>query len=168
MSVSMAVRLKNETRRSESLSNFEDVYAEQKSLDRAAKAAGAKSLFSFTHGLTEELGWAHRELGNPDVDVMSEAQREKFDAKLEKTRCRVGRWYAATDGLKAVDALLAHRKASGAAEGSIDHLLEDLRSDFIIRVGDPPPAGRHRWGRPPLNPPRRRACRASCSSRRRT
>src|SRR5688500_8689089 len=105
MSVSMAVRLENQTRRSARLSNFEDMYAEQKWLDRAAKRAGVRSLFSFTHGLTEELGWAHRELGDPDVDAMSDAQREKFDAKLDKTFCRVGKWYAAADGLKTVEAL---------------------------------------------------------------
>jgi hypothetical protein len=36
--------MENATGRSARLSNFEDVYAEQKALDRAAKAAGVRSL----------------------------------------------------------------------------------------------------------------------------
>jgi hypothetical protein len=123
----MAVRLENEARRSASLSNFEDMYAEQKALDRAARAAFVRSLFSFTHGLTEELGWAHRELGNLDVDAMSAVQRKKFEAEVEKTRCRVGKWYSTADALKTVEALLADRASRGAEEDSVGHTLKDLR-----------------------------------------
>jgi hypothetical protein len=127
MSVSMKVRLENESSRPLRFDNFEDIYAEKKSLDWAARSAGVPSLFSFTHGLTQELGWAHEALGDPDVDAMSDAQRERFDAQVEKTRCRVGKWHAAADGLKTVDALLADRAARGVGEDSVGHMLRGLR-----------------------------------------
>lgn len=49
MSVSMSMRLEKHTRRSPRFNNFEDLYREKKTLDKAAKAAGVPSLFSFTH-----------------------------------------------------------------------------------------------------------------------
>jgi len=58
---------------------------------------------------------------------MSDAQRETFDAKVEKTRSRVGRWHAAADGLKTVEALLADRASRGAEADSVEHMLKDLR-----------------------------------------
>jgi hypothetical protein len=129
MSVSMKVRLENAAGRPARLQNFEDLYAEKKSLDRAAKSAGVGSLFSFTLGLTAESTLAHRALGDPDVDAMSDAERERFYAEVERVSARVGPWHAAADGLKTVDALLAHRRSAGAvaAEGSVDHVLKDLR-----------------------------------------
>ena len=128
MSVTMKVRLEKQTGRSARLSNFEDMYAERKSLDRAAKAAGVASLFSFTHSLGEEDDWACEALGDPDVDEMSEAEEEAFEKKLDKTYPRVGKWYAAADGLKTVDALLAHRKASGSPQGAVEAKLKELRT----------------------------------------
>ena len=104
MSVSMKVRIENQTGRPARLENFEDLYAEKKLLDRAAKSAGVPSLFSFTHGLTQEMGWGHRALGDPDVDAMTDKERDRFYASLEKTYGRVGEWYAAADGLKTVNA----------------------------------------------------------------
>ena len=129
MSVSMDVRLENQTVPSESLPNFEDVYGEKKSLDRAAKAAGVASIFSFTHSIGEEDDWAADELGvdEDDEDEMSDAELEKLEAKLDKAKPKVGRWYAAADGLKTVDALLAHRKSRGAAKDSVEQTLNDLR-----------------------------------------
>jgi len=127
MSVSMEVRLEKQAGRCVWLENFEDMHAEKKSLDRAAKSAGVASLFSFTHGLTKELGLAAKSLGDPDVDVMSDDERKKFDAKMEEAITRVGTWFAAADGLKTVEALLAHRRSSAAEEGSVDHILKELR-----------------------------------------
>jgi hypothetical protein len=140
MSVSMAVRLENQTGRSARLSNFEDMYAEKKSLDRAAKAAGVASLFSFTHSTGEEREWGRKALGDPDVDETSLKEEQAFEKKLEKTLPKVGKWYAAADGLKTVDALLAHRKASGAAEGSVEHQLKEL-----LKVLNKAAKARHRF-----------------------
>ena len=127
MSVTMTVRLENGSGRSPRLSNFEDMYAEKKTLDRAAKAAGAASLFSFTHSLDEEDEWGCEALGDPDVHDMSEKEEAAFEKKLEKTLARVGKWYDAADGLKTVDALLAHRKASGRPAGDVEGTLIELR-----------------------------------------
>ena len=58
---------------------------------------------------------------------MTEEEEERFEKKLEKTAPRVGKWYAAADGIKTVDALLAHLRSTGAAPDSIQHTLKELR-----------------------------------------
>ena len=59
---------------------------------------------------------------------MSEAEEEAFEKKLDKIYPRVGKWYAAADGLKTVDARLAHRKASGSPQGAVEAKLKELRT----------------------------------------
>jgi hypothetical protein len=86
MSVSMKVRLEKQTGRAQRLDNFEDAYVEKKALDRAAKSAGVASLFSFTHSLGEEAEWTYRALGDPDVDAMTDDEREKFQDRTGSTR----------------------------------------------------------------------------------
>ena len=90
MSVSMSVRIEKQIGRSAELTNFEDAYAERKALDRAAKAAGVASLFTFVHSLGEEAKWAAKALGNPDTDAMSPKEETAFHEKLRKARPRVG------------------------------------------------------------------------------
>src|SRR5688500_7243020 len=123
----MSMRLVKHTGRSPRFSNSEDLFREKKALDNAAKAAGVPSLFSFTHSLGEEDEWTYAALGNPDTDDMAEEEEEKFEKKLEKTAPRVGKWYAAADGIKTVDALLTHLRSTGSEPDSLQHTLKELR-----------------------------------------
>jgi hypothetical protein len=127
VSVTMSMRLEKQTGRSPRFSNFEDIFREKKALEKAAKAAAVPSLFSFTHSLGEEDEWTYAALGNPDTDDMTEEEEEKFEKKLEKTAPRVGKWYAAADGIKTVDALLSHLRSTGSEPDSVQHTLKELR-----------------------------------------
>jgi hypothetical protein len=130
MSVSMAVRVEKQKGRSQRLSNFEDVFGQRKSLDRASKLAGTPSLFSFTHSIGEEDDWCLDALGleKADIDAMDV---DELDERLDEVRNRVGAWHALTDGLRTVDALIATCRTGGPTARPVENKLTELRALLI-------------------------------------
>ena len=128
MSVTLRVRLEGGMGKAKSQlpTSGQDFWPNRKLLDKVTKAAGAPSLFTFIHSLGEEDEWAYEALGSPDTDDMDEDEEDRFDAKLERMAAKVGKWHKASDGLKSVDALLAHLDAKG--RDAIPGVLDDLKA----------------------------------------
>ncbi len=77
-------------------------------LSAAARGARVKRLWSFSFGLEAELKWAHKALGSPDQDEMTEQQSRRYEKEVEQQRSVVGKWFDPKEGLRCVDGIVEY------------------------------------------------------------